>query len=684
MSITSVGTLGNGVVGGTGSTTCTLTTSAAIEAGNVALLWWSSENSSTSDGNTSEHTSVTDSAGAVSWTKLYEYCNANGAANAGITTSLWYRPKQGSDLSSASTITGTRVDSRLDQTMLAWEFATTYDLIDDTSGPVGNVTDASNGFGSASFSSLTSKERLYFRALGKKANVASTTDLTPTTDFTITSNIRSRNNAAATLARGEFRINTSTGETSDPTFAFSGDTAAIFVGLVEDVPVTGTATFEAGGGALAASGAVTAPSVVRRPVLHQVGGAGRALMRNVWRASALFVLPAGPVVGTSEVFGTATFTAGGGALAATGGVGLTGTATFEAGGGALAATGTVSADVTGSATFEAGGAALAASGGVVGDSRVVLRYQWAQPAPRRAWPLSARIVRGRTGDAPTTGTATFEAGGGALAASGTVAATVTGTATFAVGGGALAANGVQATTGTATFEAGGGAMAATGVQATTGTATFEAGGAAFAATGGGVATGTATFEAGGSAFAATGNIGQVATATFAAGGGTLAATGTVSGTGLLALAITHRAGSRYAATGRTTTRYAISESIMATISTESSAYLWLTEDQEFEVELSQRDTATGALEAATGLSGLTVHIAATAGGSVIGGLTFNLSERGATGVYYAIMDTATLTGALSTSSYPDGTALYVVLAKSGDIASRSWRKIVRRQRVGDG
>jgi hypothetical protein len=236
MSITSVGTLGNGVVGASGSANCSLTTSAAIEAGNVALLWWSSENSSTADGNTNEHTSVTDSAGAVSWTKLYEYCNANGAADAGITTSLWYRPKQGSTLASSSTITGTRTDSRADQTMLAWEFATTYDLIDDTSGPVGNATDGSNGFGSAAFSGLTSKERLYFRSLGKKANVASTTDLTPSASFTMASNIRSRNNAAATTARGEFRINTSTGETSDPTFAFTGDTAAVFVGLVEDVP----------------------------------------------------------------------------------------------------------------------------------------------------------------------------------------------------------------------------------------------------------------------------------------------------------------------------------------------------------------------------------------------------------------------------------------------------------------
>jgi hypothetical protein len=145
-----------------------------------------------------------------------------------------------------------------------------------------------------------------------------------------------------------------------------------------------------------------------------------------------------------------------------------------------------------------------------------------------------------------------------------------------------------------------------------------------------------------------------------------------------------RTDTRYAATDRTVTRYAISEDPMTTVTTAASSYLWLTEDQEAEFEFSRKNASTGVLEAATGLTGMTVHIAASAGGSVIGALTFNLTERGTTGIYYAVMDTATLVSGLAAATYPDGTALYLVVSKSGDIASRSFRKLVKRQRVGDG
>ncbi len=121
-----------------------------------------------------------------------------------------------------------------------------------------------------------------------------------------------------------------------------------------------------------------------------------------------------------------------------------------------------------------------------------------------------------------------------------------------------------------------------------------------------------------------------------------------------------------------------------TTTTTDSAYLTLTEDQEFEVEITRKNATTGVQEAATGLTGLVYTIAATPGGSTIGSLTFNASERGTTGVYYAIADTATLTSGLSSSTYPDGSIVYLLLTKSGDIASRSWKKIIRRQKVGDG
>jgi hypothetical protein len=152
---------------------------------------------------------------------------------------------------------------------------------------------------------------------------------------------------------------------------------------------------------------------------------------------------------------------------------------------------------------------------------------------------------------------------------------------------------------------------------------------------------------------------------------------------------------RYELTDYSRQHYALTESsggryiievipVTATTETTNSVYLTTTEDQEFEAEFTRRNTATGELEPATGLTGLTYSIAATAGGAAIGALTFAAAERGVTGRYYAIGDTVTLVAGLSSASYPDGTTVYLVLTKPGDVESRSWRKIVRRQRVGDG
>ena len=142
---------------------------------------------------------------------------------------------------------------------------------------------------------------------------------------------------------------------------------------------------------------------------------------------------------------------------------------------------------------------------------------------------------------------------------------------------------------------------------------------------------------------------------------------------------------QYLIDDHSTGRYAITEDpLMATTTTTASRYIWLTEDQEFEVELSRRNATTGDLEAASGLTGLAFTLATTPGGAAIGGMSFSATERGSTGIYAAVADLATLQAGLDASTYPDGTAVYLVLTKSGDIASRSWRKIIRRQRVGDG
>ena len=142
---------------------------------------------------------------------------------------------------------------------------------------VANEVTAATDFGSAAISGLSSKERLYFRAIAKEANTLLT--ITPTTNFSTVGGGRSNNSVTAVLARGEYRINTSTGETSDPTFAVSGDTAGVFVALEEtyltvikvapgDLRMRGPQIFDAPGPSILVGVAVltltmTAPTVLQ-------------------------------------------------------------------------------------------------------------------------------------------------------------------------------------------------------------------------------------------------------------------------------------------------------------------------------------------------------------------------------------------------------------------------------------
>jgi hypothetical protein len=220
---------------GTSTTTLALTPAATLEVGNVGILVISSDNINTGDGDFSEVQSVVDTQ-SNQWEKVGEQTNGQGAAAGGVTCSVWMvRPT--TQLTTGSTITITFASAIVDKCASFWEFTVGAKLAVKGSTP--NVTDGSNGFGSAQISSLPSQSYLFFRGLAKEAN--STTNITVTTNYTAITAQRSRNNAAATLVRGEFRIVTATTETSNPTLAVSGDTAAVFVALAESAGAMDTA-----------------------------------------------------------------------------------------------------------------------------------------------------------------------------------------------------------------------------------------------------------------------------------------------------------------------------------------------------------------------------------------------------------------------------------------------------------
>src|SRR5688500_2378022 len=139
MAIASVGNLGTGASSTNGST-LTMTTAAALEAGNVGILVVSADNTSPIDGDNGEVTGVSDPGGA--WSKLGEFTNSNAVAGAGVTCSVWMR-RPASTLASGSTVTVTFDSNRTDKCCTAWEFSAAAGLA--VVQTVTNGTDGASG-----------------------------------------------------------------------------------------------------------------------------------------------------------------------------------------------------------------------------------------------------------------------------------------------------------------------------------------------------------------------------------------------------------------------------------------------------------------------------------------------------------------------------------------------------------
>jgi hypothetical protein len=237
MAIASVGNGGTGV-SATSSTTLNVNAARDIQGtGQFAILVVSCDNTTTTDGVSNDVLSVSNDDGGT-WSKLAEFTNGNGAAAAGVTTAAFlYIPGAGGEIRQGDPARITFASARVQKAASMWVFSKAANVpIVQNVAAITNGVDASNGFGSVAFTGLPSLARLYFRALGKEAN--STTQITPSTSFTAITANRSSNTTAAILVRGEFRVVTATAQTSNPTLNVSGDTAGIFLALVEGTNAT--------------------------------------------------------------------------------------------------------------------------------------------------------------------------------------------------------------------------------------------------------------------------------------------------------------------------------------------------------------------------------------------------------------------------------------------------------------
>jgi hypothetical protein len=224
MAITSIGARSSGVIGAvTFSSTLTQTPGTIVAVGRQLVTFVSNRQGA-------EVLSISDAVGNA-WRFVARHHNVT---NWNASTEVWICDVQ-IQLAANTVITAALESAVNDAGIASWEFSVEEgQRLGSGATPIGNETNAANGFGSVAFTSLSSIERLYVRAMTKQANA--TTAITASADFTTWALAnRSRNNALAVMPRAEHRIVTGTGSgASNPTLANTGNTGNVFVALVEE------------------------------------------------------------------------------------------------------------------------------------------------------------------------------------------------------------------------------------------------------------------------------------------------------------------------------------------------------------------------------------------------------------------------------------------------------------------
>ena len=218
----------------TSNTTLALTPTNQMDVNNIGVLVIALDNTSTVDGNTTEVSTVTDTANNV-YEKLREFCNGQGTAAAGATVSVWFT-RATADLPITGTLTITFANTITAKAASMWAFTVAANnTIQVASGGTADLaTDGAASPGSMTVSGLPSKEYLFFRGAASESSVV--TAWTATANFTnITfANTTGAGSATNMRVRGEFRILTGTTSTSNPSdTSAASDWASTFLALEE-------------------------------------------------------------------------------------------------------------------------------------------------------------------------------------------------------------------------------------------------------------------------------------------------------------------------------------------------------------------------------------------------------------------------------------------------------------------
>jgi hypothetical protein len=232
-------TLGSGTNKAT-QTTVSATTDIAVGINQVVVVCVASDNEDTADGQTTLHSSVTIDGNAA--TKGGEYTNAQGSANAGATTSVWYwRNTTGSAIAAASAIVATHNVGKDAKAVTALLFDADPDLSLSVDGLTTVADDAADPSSITATGSLNDLH-LWIRSIALESDAAGA--ITPTAGWTAfqgtgtTGGVETSNISV----RGEYKISTGTSSgASDPTVS-AKDSASVLIGIALTAVVPGSGT----------------------------------------------------------------------------------------------------------------------------------------------------------------------------------------------------------------------------------------------------------------------------------------------------------------------------------------------------------------------------------------------------------------------------------------------------------
>ncbi len=225
--------------------------SAAIAVGRLALVVFATDNSTTTSGASTHHTSVTDTDGHT-WVKLYERTRSEGAVADGITKSAWITLVT-TEIGTGDTITGNRSGNTAAKAICILEIpigASDYAVetpahVDGTGGATHEVT----------LSGLSSIERMWIGIDATENEITFTTDADYTEQFDFgTTGTPAANNVTVHVAT---RLATITGDTFTDTPSSAPAGAGWVVSLIAIREVAGGTLFDETGREISVTGTVT-------------------------------------------------------------------------------------------------------------------------------------------------------------------------------------------------------------------------------------------------------------------------------------------------------------------------------------------------------------------------------------------------------------------------------------------